>query len=600
MHKLLKYQLDALSIKKDTLSIPNHQLKKLFQMISTTYHEHITDNTMPRTLMQTVFQEATEGIIIEDAKRYVIQINDAMEKILGIPKAQLIGKHSNYLSDMISLETQESIYTAMLKKGSWQGEVEVHPDNSKTIQGWLTLDAIMDKKNALQYVLIMITDISKLYESKNKMEYLASYDSLTNLPNRSLLFKQLKQSISSMERKNSKGMLLFIDIDHFKEFNDNYGHHIGDQVLRLVAKKITSICREEDILGRLSGDEFLLISEDINDQNAINTIIHKIQDIFKHPQNISNLSLDISISIGVVFYPKDAHTPEMLINAADQAMYSVKKSGRNNYAFYSQQMSDTANEYFFIQNALKDAIRSENFTLVYQPQYSLQDNTITGIEVLLRCTHSRIRDIPIERLISIAENSGLINKISYIVLNMVCIQLYKWELLGLHVPPVAVNLSRKELHAKNLIITIHNALSQYNLSSNTIELEITESAFLHESDIVIDNITRLQKLGYTFALDDYGTGFSSLANIKTFQFDKLKIDKSFIDNLPLDKDDQVIVSATIRMAKELGLTVIAEGVETESQVQILKSFGCDIVQGFFYSKPLLQKDIEKLLLKSSE
>jgi len=569
-------------------------------MISTTYHEHITDNTMPRTLMQTVFQEATEGIIIEDAKRYVIQINDAMEKILGIPKAQLIGKHSNYLSDMISLETQESIYTAMLKKGSWQGEVEVHPDNSKTIQGWLTLDAIMDKKNALQYVLIMITDISKLYESKNKMEYLASYDSLTNLPNRSLLFKQLKQSISSMERKNSKGMLLFIDIDHFKEFNDNYGHHIGDQVLRLVAKKITSICREEDILGRLSGDEFLLISEDINDQNAINTIIHKIQDIFKHPQNISNLSLDISISIGVVFYPKDAHTPEMLINAADQAMYSVKKSGRNNYAFYSQQMSDTANEYFFIQNALKDAIRSENFTLVYQPQYSLQDNTITGIEVLLRCTHSRIRDIPIERLISIAENSGLINKISYIVLNMVCIQLYKWELLGLHVPPVAVNLSRKELHAKNLIITIHNALSQYNLSSNTIELEITESAFLHESDIVIDNITRLQKLGYTFALDDYGTGFSSLANIKTFQFDKLKIDKSFIDNLPLDKDDQVIVSATIRMAKELGLTVIAEGVETESQVQILKSFGCDIVQGFFYSKPLLQKDIEKLLLKSSE
>jgi len=163
-----------------------------------------------------------------------------------------------------------------------------------------------------------------------------------------------------------------------------------------------------------------------------------------------------------------------------------------------------------------------------------------------------------------------------------------------------VNLSRKELHAKNLIITIHNALSQYNLSPNTIELEITESAFLHESDIVIDNITRLQKLGYTFALDDYGTGFSSLANIKTFQFDKLKIDKSFIDNLPLDKDDQVIVSATIRMAKELGLTVIAEGVETESQVQILKSFGCDIVQGFFYSKPLSKETIEKLLLKSSE
>ena len=480
MHKLLKYQLDSLSLTEDETSIRNNQFKKLLELISATYHHNIIDTN-----------------------------------------------------------------------------------------------------------------------TKYNMEYLASYDSLTNVPNRSLLFKQLKQSISSMERKNSQGMLLFIDIDHFKEFNDNYGHHVSDQVLQSVAKQITSACREEDIVGRLSGDEFLLISEDVNDQNAINTIIHKVQDIFKNPQNISNLLLDVTVSIGIVFYPKNGHTSETLINAADQAMYSVKKSGRNSYAFYSKQMSDMANEYFFIQNALKDAIRSENFTLVYQPQYSLENHTITGIEVLLRCSHSRINDIPIERLISIAEETGIINKISYIVLNMVCSQLYKWELLGLHVPPLAVNLSRKELHAKDLIVTIHNALSQYNLDPNTIELEITESAFLHESDIVVENITRLQKLGYTFALDDYGTGFSSLSNIKTFHFDKLKIDKSFIDNLPIEKDDQVIVSATISMAKELGLTVIAEGVETENQVKILKSFGCDIVQGYFYSRPLSKEGMERLLLDSN-
>jgi len=430
------------------------------------------------------------------------------------------------------------------------------------------------------------------------MEYLASYDTLTNLPNRALLFNQLKQSIAMMKRKNSRAMLIFIDIDHFKEFNDNYGHQIGDKVLLTVAKKIQSICREEDILGRLSGDEFLLISKDIENQNAVQTIINKIQNLFKKPQQIANISLHVSVSMGVALYPENGETPEALINAADQAMYSVKKSGRNNYAFYSQEMSHIANEYFFIQNALKDAIESENFSLVYQPQYALINHKMTGIEVLLRCTHSRISTVPIERLIKIAEETGIISRISYLVLNMVSDQLNVWELSGLTLPPLAINLSRKELHAENLIVTIHNALAKYKLHPKSIELEITESAFLHESNIVIENINRLQKLGHTFALDDYGTGFSSLSNIKTFHFDKLKIDKSFIDNLQTDINDQVIVSATITMAKKLGVKVIAEGVETQAQADILKSYGCDIVQGYLYAKPLIAKELEKLLVKN--
>jgi diguanylate cyclase (GGDEF)-like protein len=429
------------------------------------------------------------------------------------------------------------------------------------------------------------------------MEYLASYDTLTDLPNRSLLFKQLKKSIASMKRRKENGMLLFIDIDHFKEFNDSYGHQVGDKVLLSVAKQITSICRKEDILGRLSGDEFLLISEDVNDQHAVDKIIEKIQKIFKKPQQIDNLSLHISISMGVALYPKNGNTPEALINAADQAMYSVKKQGRNNYAFYSQEMSDIANEYFFILRALKDAINSENFILVYQPQFSLQTNKLIGLEVLLRCCHSRIKDIPISRLISIAEETGLITKISQLVLNMICEQVYEWKLLKLNIPKVAVNLSRKELGEENLLITIHTALSRYKIDPSEIELEITESALLHENMTVKENIIRLQKLGHTFSIDDYGTGFSSLSNIKTFHFDKLKIDKSFIDNLLTDKDDQVIVSATISMAQQLGLKVIAEGVEVQAQADMLKDFGCDIVQGFLYSKPLIKEDMEKLLRK---
>jgi len=546
-------------------------------------------------LIKTVFQEATEGIIIEDKERNIIHANDAVARILGIPVQKLIGKHSNYLSSLIPPNISADIYQAITTQGVWQGEVEISPPHSKKIYCWLTLDAIMNDNNTLNNVVIMITDISEVHHSRNKMEYLASYDTLTDLPNRSLLFKQLKQSINSMSHKKTNGMLLFIDIDHFKEFNDSYGHQIGDKVLLSVAKQITSICRKKDILGRLSGDEFLLISEDVNNQRAIDSIIQKIQKIFQEPQKIDNLSLHISVSIGVALYPKNGKTPEALINAADQAMYSVKKQGRNNYAFYSQKMSDIANEYFFTLSTLKDAIRDRNFTLAYQPQYLLHDNSLVGIEVLLRCTHSRISDIPISRLITIAEETGIINNISHLVLDMACKQIYTWKLSNITLPKIAINLSRKELSEENLILTIHTALSRYKIDPSAIELEITESALLHENSTVQENITRLQKLGHTFAIDDYGTGFSSLSNIKTFHFDKLKIDKSFIDNLLTDKDDQVIVSATISMAQQLGLKVIAEGVEVQSQADILKNFGCDIIQGYLYSKPLTKEAMEKLL-----
>lgn len=613
MHKLLQDQLQQLGIKNEESSIDSKRFKKLISLVSETYKEkdtlqaHLekepkihTEKTGPKAdtqLIEMVFQEATEGIIIEDKERNVIHANNAIGRMLGLSPSKLIGKNSSYLSQMIPQKIQDIIDQTMRTKGCWQGEVEISPPDSDKIYAWLTIDAIHDGEEELKHILIMITDISEIHQSKKKMEYMASYDTLTNLPNRAFLFEQLKQSIASMQHQRSNGMLLFIDIDHFKEFNDNYGHQIGDEVLLTVTKKITSICRKEDILGRLSGDEFLLISEDINDQHAVDKIIQKIQNIFKAPQKIGKLSLHISVSMGVALYPEHGQTPEALINAADQAMYSVKKQGRNNHAFYTKEMSDIANEYYFILTALKDAIYAENFTLAYQPQFLMKDKSLSGIEVLLRCTHSRLSNIPISRLISIAEEAGIIRDLTHLLLGMVCSQLHAWKLLKITLPKVSINLSRKELHEENLILTIHSHLSKYKIDPHDIELEITESALLNENVIVKENITRLQKLGHTFSIDDYGTGFSSLSNIKTFRFDKLKIDKSFIDNLATDKDDQVIVSATIEMAKKLGLKVVAEGVETKAQANLLKSFGCDIVQGFLYAKPLSRESMEKLLMK---
>lgn len=550
-------------------------------------------------LIETVFQEASGGIIIEDKERNIIHANNAIGRMLGLSPSQLIGKGSEYLSTMFPQETKDTIDKAMMTKGHWQGEVEISPPKSKKIYSWLSIKTLLDEQKEPNHILIIITDISETSKSNNKMEYLASYDTLTDLPSRAFLFEQLKQSIASMQQQKRNGMLLFIDIDHFKEFNDTYGHQVGDEVLLSVSRQIKSICRKEDILGRLSGDEFLLISENINDQHAVNRIIEKIQNIFKTPQKIADLSLHISVSMGVARYPEHGQTPETLINAADQAMYSVKRQGRNNHAFYTEEMTLISNEYYFILNTLKDAIHHSNFTLAYQPLFFLKYMRLSGIEVLLRCNHSRLTDIPISRLITIAEETGLMPQITHILLDMVCNQLYLWQLENIELPEVSINLSKKELHEGNLLLTIHSHLSRYNIDPHDIELEITESALLQENVIVKENITRLQKLGHTFSIDDYGTGFSSLSNIKTFNFDKLKIDKSFIANLSTNKNDQVIVSATIEMAKKLGLKVVAEGVETEEQAILLKSFNCDIVQGFYYSRPLNKEDIEELLIEES-
>jgi len=593
MHKLLKDQLKKSSIKKTDPCLESKQFKKLLTLIEETYEK--TDK-VDATLLECLFNEAIEGIIIQDSQHKVIRINKTMESILNISRENYLDKNLTFFSDTLPAKIKKEINHTLQQKGSWQGEIELELSTSKPLYIWLSFNTIRDKKGHIKNTIIRVNDMSKMYDSKQKMKYIASYDKLTDIPNRALLFKQLKQSIASMERTKSAGMLLFIDIDHFKGFNDNYGHHTGDKVLQHVAKKIQSIIREEDVVGRLSGDEFLVISDNMNDQYAIYTMIHKILNCFKTPQEIDNYLLNISLSIGIALYPKDGNTPEALINAADQAMYSVKKSGRNNYAFYTQRMSDVANEYFSMHTALKEAIDTQNFSLVYQPQFSVKNNAITGIEVLLRCAQPSIKDVPIQRLINIAEETGIIHNISNIVLNMVCIQLYKWGMLGLDVPPIAINLSRKELHEKKLIYTIHEALTRYNLDATHIELEITESAFLHEDNAVQENIQNLQKLGHTFSIDDYGTGFSSLSNIKTFSFDKLKIDKSFIDNLTSETEDQVIVSATITMAKKLGLKVIAEGVETIEQANLLKLFGCDTIQGYLYSRPLVPSAMEELLL----
>jgi len=549
-----------------------------------------------KKILETVFEEATEGIIIEDAEHKVIHMNPAIMRILSIEDKVLLGKRSDFLSRILTPEAGERIYENMEKEGHWFGEVEINRFDNKNILAWLTVDIVRDKTGHISNVVIMITDISEIHISRIKMQHLATHDSLTNLPNRTLLFEHLNHSILNTKRNKSKGALLFIDIDCFKDINDNYSHKAGDQLLKEFSLRLTEITRKSDIVGRLSGDEFLLILENIKEMDDILGTVEKIKAQLVEPFLIDGTSMDITVSIGIACYPGDGDTADQLIHAADQAMYHVKKNGKNSFTFYSKDFSLMSSKYFFIQKALREALKEDDFTILYQPQFSLKDGSLTGIEALLRCNNSDVQDVSIARLIAIAEESSIINNISRFVMQRCCRQISSWQ--GLSIPSfkIAVNLSRKELSDKNLVQVIKENLSLCQIDPKILEFEITESTLLQSNHLAKENIEQLRKLGCSFSIDDYGTGFSSLSNLREFQLDKIKIDRSFIKDLEYNENDKIIVSATINMVKELGLIALAEGVENEAQEALLKSYKCDEVQGYFYSYPLTAEEMTELLL----
>jgi diguanylate cyclase (GGDEF)-like protein/PAS domain S-box-containing protein len=548
-------------------------------------------------ILETVFEEATEGIIIEDAERNIIHVNPAMLRILNVEEEMLLGDHFNFLSQMLTTEVKEKIHDNMEKEGHWFGEVEISIPGNKSILAWLTIDIVRDKTGQTSNVVVMLTDISEIHISRIKMQHLATHDSLTDLPNRALLFEHLNHSILTANRNGNKGALLFIDIDGFKDINDNYSHKTGDQLLKDFALRLSDISRKSDIVGRLSGDEFLLILENIEEMDDILWTVEKVKAQLMEPFLISEISIDITVSIGIACYPTDGETADQLIHAADQAMYHVKKNGKDGFSFYNKEFSLLSSEYFFIQKALRKALREDDFTILYQPQFSLRDGSLTGIEALLRCNNSDVKDIPISRLISIAEESNIINNISRFVMHKCCNQIKTWQdLSGLSLK-IAVNLSRKELSDKDLVHVIKDNLSYCHINPMILEFEITESTLLQNNRMAKQNIEQLRALGCSFSIDDYGTGFSSLSNLREFKLDKIKIDRSFIEDLENNDNDKIIVSATINMVKELGLTALAEGVENEAQEALLKSYGCDEVQGYYYSYPLTAEQMTKLLLK---
>ena len=432
-----------------------------------------------------------------------------------------------------------------------------------------------------------------LKKEKNRYEVLASYDPLTKLPNRTLLFLKLEEIRARSKREKRKFALLFLDLDNFKSINDTHGHNEGDKVLKYVSKTLRKLLRKEDTLARFGGDEFVIVLEEAKTPRDISVVAQKIIEKLKEPLDFGYAKYYIGASIGISVYPDDAEDIHELIRFADTAMYTAKKAGRNRYAFFSKELEQNVVEKITVENEMRYGIENDQFVIYYQPQIDARDGKLVGFEALVRWHHPKKGVIHPYEFIPIAEESQLIVELDRYLMRKSMEDLARWKKLGYRFDRISINLSIKELQKEDFINDLTFALYQEGCDASWVELEITEGLIMKDTKNALTKLRQLAKLGVKISIDDFGTGYSSLAYLKKLPINKLKIDKSFVDDMLEDNDSKVIVKTIIDLAKNLHLEVLAEGVENEEQKEFLVQNGCYIIQGFYYSKPLPAKEIEK-------
>ncbi len=437
----------------------------------------------------------------------------------------------------------------------------------------------------------------KLEEQAKQLHFQANYDHLTKLPNRMLFNDRLEQSIVNSKRYKHMFALLFIDLDNFKEINDTLGHHIGDKVLQLVSKRLSTCVRIEDSLSRLGGDEYTVMLHNLNRPESAAEVAQKLLDMIKTKIIVDNHELYLSASIGISIYPKDATTSSDLIKFADSAMYEAKDKGKNNFQFYSSDMTQLAFEKVLMQTSLHVAINKQEFVVYYQPQIDAKNNTIVGMEALVRWNHPTMGIIPPNKFIPLAEQIGFIASLDKYVMKQAMLDYVQWYKDGYSPGMLALNMSTKLLNSEYFIDELKYIIKDTGFNVKWLELEITESQVMQDPMSSIQKLKTLSDMGIVIAIDDFGTGYSSLAYLKRLPVDKLKIDKSFVDEIPYNEEDCAISKAIIALAKSLNIKIIAEGVEQKEQKDFLLQNGCELIQGYYYSRPL-PKDNISIFLKT--
>jgi diguanylate cyclase (GGDEF)-like protein/PAS domain S-box-containing protein len=448
--------------------------------------------------------------------------------------------------------------------------------------------------NGLPASVGTLIDISEQKAAESKIRELADFDPLTGLPNRRLLRDRFAQMLAIAERDKSELALIFLDLDHFKRINDSLGHSIGDDLLCAVAERLTTAIRKVDTLARLGGDEFIFALPGIPAAAAAE-VARRLLEVCASPFSVGGHDLTITPSLGISLYPRDGKDLEALLRNADTAMYKAKELGRNAFQFYSCEMNDATLEHLLMESSLRQSLNSGCFILHYQPLICLKSGKIIGVEALVRWLHPDLGMIMPDRFIHVAEETGLINPLGDWVLCEACRQSMAWQAAGLPAVTMAVNVAPVQFRQAGFVEQVAGALASSGLEAGFLELELTERTVMHDAEINLGTLSAINRMGVDLSLDDFGTGYSSLAYLKRFPVGKLKIDRSFVRDLEADLDDQAIASTIILMGHNLRLSVLAEGVESASQLELLRKMGCDMAQGYYFSRPVPAERMAELL-----
>ena len=547
-------------------------------------------------LAATVFANSVEGVLITDKQGTIIEINNSFSEITGYRREEAIGYNPRVLKSGRHEHTfYAAMWQALLQEGRWQGEIWNRRKDGSIYPQQSTISSVLDDQGAIRYFVSVFSDVSLQKQSEERLAHMAYHDPLTDLPNRTQLKSQLEQELRHAARHRSGLAVVFLDVDHFKHINDSTGHLIGDEVLCEISSRLAGLVRQEDMVARIGGDEFVVVLNGITGFDTAKLVVNKLMGIFSAPIQVSTGDqLRLTGSMGVALYPEDGRDSDTLLRNADAAMYRAKRDGRNNVAFYTESLTQHSIQHLQLQGALHWALEEQQFYLTYQPQIAIGSGKLVGFEALLRWQHPEWGLISPAEFIPVAERIGLIVEIGRWVLRQACIQGKAWLDQGHEFGRIAVNVSGYQLRKAGFVETVRSALEDTGFPASALELEVTEGFVMQNADEAIETLMQLRELGIELAIDDFGTGYSSLSYLKRLPLNKLKIDRSFVRDIPEDTDNKAIAEAIIAMGEALSLKVIAEGVETLAQAEYLDNSGCELAQGYLYGKPLKADEVGPL------
>ena len=539
------------------------------------------------------FTEATDEAIVFHRDGLITDGNEALTRLTGYSLQEVTGLSIfNFISPEWRATALE--YTRSGREDPYEVTI-CHKD------GHAIPVEVVGKTMPLHhadYRIVVVRDITARKQAQEREAFIALHDTLTQLPNRHFLMEQLSQVLSLARRRHGRVAVLFMNLDHFKTVNDSLGHHAGDQLLRNVAERLRNGVRDADVVARLGGDEFVVVLTDIQTPDDAAMVADKLLDSMHGVFTVDHLPLTISPSIGISLFPDHGASADVLLRCADAAMQHAKESGRGNRQFYAASMDASALDVLHQERLLRDAIARNDFELHYQPQIRLADGTLQGLEALVRWRHPERGLVGPDEFITFSESRGLITPIGRWVMREACRQLKAWQDEGLAPVPVAVNLSALEFRQRDVAAEIAAVLLETGLAPQYLEIELTESVLMHQTGQVLDTLNAIKGLSVGISIDDFGTGYSSLAYLKRYPIDKLKIDRSFVADTPENTDDVAIVTAIIQMGRSLQLQTVAEGVETQAQIDLLAGLGCDLIQGFAVAMPMGEESTRRWLLRN--